>query len=357
MALNILWFSGLICSLSATTFGVIVKQWLYDYNSTNWEKRTTDEFYARWILYRSEGISDWHVQSIIASLFYLLQLSLVLFFSGLVVLLWTMRTVVASVVTALVFVVFALMSATFLLPTFHANCYFASPLAHLCYSFIQRAKYAGRLILIIFAPAVPHPEPPLTWDERERQLIQSITPDLNTKLVISTILGSATTVSSSGLDEPTSIPKGDTILHLMAGLDEQRVYTCFKAVHNATWSFGKYGGSNVPMDFWHAALLNMLLLRRDFLGERERNAEVEENIVFALRDIYYCARHAPSNWSPSENLLQALSYSAHQLSGQAQMVSVRVLFRMIAIRIHNQPPGRAKFDPSLIVQTGTLKVS
>ncbi|KAI0740533.1 hypothetical protein C8Q76DRAFT_790980 [Earliella scabrosa] len=264
IVLNTLWFSALICSLAATTFGVIIKQWLYDnHRSGSWRKRTTDEHYARWLVFRSHSIDEWHVELIIDMLFYLFQLSFVLFFVGLFLLLWTIHKVVAIVATVLISVVLALMMASYLIPVFDSTCYYVSPLTHVFYVLKELLRHSFgwmRQHLSFFGcgpPASGNPHSMMRWEKRQQKLLKDNEKKLTVKLIVATVLGYTASKSQDEADLK-AIPRGDTVLHLMKGLEPEHIRTCFKKIHEAAWHYGTYGGSNIPMDFWQACLLNLL---------------------------------------------------------------------------------------------------
>ena len=94
--LNSLWFSALICSLSSASVGILVKQWLNEYQAGISGESVE---IARLRQYRLNHLVKWHVAEIVAILPVLLQISLALFFAGLLVLLWHLHHTVAAVAT------------------------------------------------------------------------------------------------------------------------------------------------------------------------------------------------------------------------------------------------------------------
>ncbi|KAI0700360.1 hypothetical protein C8T65DRAFT_284596 [Cerioporus squamosus] len=123
---NALWFSSLICTLSASSVAIMVKQWLQQY-SLGLSGNSHDV--ARRRQYRYESLLKWHVDSIIAMLPILLMMSLIMFLAGLIILLWNLHSVVAGIATALVSVLLLFMSATTVLPAFQPDCFYLSPQA------------------------------------------------------------------------------------------------------------------------------------------------------------------------------------------------------------------------------------
>lgn len=77
---NVCWFASLILSLSTASFGMLVQQWLREYLYID---RTVPQERIRIRHFRSRGLEAWRLFEIAAVLPLLLQLSLVLFFTGL----------------------------------------------------------------------------------------------------------------------------------------------------------------------------------------------------------------------------------------------------------------------------------
>ncbi|KAI0674557.1 hypothetical protein C8Q78DRAFT_966328 [Trametes maxima] len=135
--LNAWWFSALVCSLLAASLGLQVKQWLREYlagsSSISRESIRIRQF-------RHEGLRRWHVPEIILILPMLLQVALVLFFAGLLDLLWSLHPVVAGVVTAIVAVALLFVAMTSLAPPLYADCPYKSPQSWLLCMLIQYVK-------------------------------------------------------------------------------------------------------------------------------------------------------------------------------------------------------------------------
>ncbi|KAI0631987.1 hypothetical protein C8Q77DRAFT_892221 [Trametes polyzona] len=123
--LNTLWFSSLILSLSSASVGIMVKQWVNEYNSGI--ASGTSRAIAQLRQYRLNGLIGWHVRHIVMAIPILLQVSLGLFLAGLLVLLWTLNQTVATVVSVLVGILFAFVVLTTLLPLIKPGCAYLSP--------------------------------------------------------------------------------------------------------------------------------------------------------------------------------------------------------------------------------------
>ncbi|KAH9478609.1 hypothetical protein JR316_0009066 [Psilocybe cubensis] len=96
---NIFWFTSLTLALISVLLGILCKQWLREYQRYE-GLSAKDAFPVRHLRY--EGLLGWHVPAILSSLPLLLQAALVLFFAGLIDLLWTINDLVASIVTIIV---------------------------------------------------------------------------------------------------------------------------------------------------------------------------------------------------------------------------------------------------------------
>ncbi|RPD63459.1 hypothetical protein L227DRAFT_467865, partial [Lentinus tigrinus ALCF2SS1-6] len=122
--LNALWFSSLIFSLSAASVGIMVKQWLNEYNSG---LSGTSRQIARLRQLRLNSLQRWHVKEIVAVLPVLLQIASALFFAGLLILLWQLNRTVAIVASVLVGVLAFFSISTIVLPSFATHCSYLSP--------------------------------------------------------------------------------------------------------------------------------------------------------------------------------------------------------------------------------------
>lgn len=154
--LNTMWFSSLVCSLLSASLGLLVKQWLREYlaGSSNISRES-----IRIRQYRYEGLRKWHVPEVIMCLPILLQASLVLFFIGLLDLLWTLHPVVATVTTAIFAVLMLFVATTTLLPPFYPDCPYKSPQSWLICLFAQSTKRSVAALASRYYASLYHPPP------------------------------------------------------------------------------------------------------------------------------------------------------------------------------------------------------
>lgn len=150
--LNVLWFSGLILSLASTVIGILVKQWLGECN--NGLTGNSREA-ARLRQYRLNNLAKWRVGDIIVLIPILLLISLALFLSGLLVLLWNLHPTVAVVASILVSVLGLSTVCVTLLPIFKPSCAYISPqtlvLMPLFWHVIPPAAGVG-LLFVVYLP-------------------------------------------------------------------------------------------------------------------------------------------------------------------------------------------------------------
>ncbi|KAF9251443.1 hypothetical protein L218DRAFT_1065393, partial [Marasmius fiardii PR-910] len=80
------WFLSLSLALVDALFGLLCKQWLREHKRQSKTRTPGQALALHWL--RHQSFEQWHVSSILASLPILLELSLFLFFAGLLDLLW-----------------------------------------------------------------------------------------------------------------------------------------------------------------------------------------------------------------------------------------------------------------------------
>ncbi len=125
--LNILWFSSLVSSLASASIGIIVKQWLKEYSvGLNGSSREI----ARRRQYRLNNLEKWRVATIVDVLPILLQIALVLFLTGLLLLLWNTHLTVSIAVAIVVAILIIFLVLTTILPTVLDGCCYYSPQAY-----------------------------------------------------------------------------------------------------------------------------------------------------------------------------------------------------------------------------------
>ncbi len=130
--LNSLWFSSLVFSFAAALLALFVKQWIYEAMVGGTSRES-----ARLRQYRFNGLLKWRVGTVVVALPILLQLASVLFLAGLLVLLWTLHTIVAAIASVLVGLVFTFVIGFTLLPVFKSDCSYRSPASSAIYAVLR----------------------------------------------------------------------------------------------------------------------------------------------------------------------------------------------------------------------------
>nr|VWO97402.1 Cytochrome P450 monooxygenase AKT7 (EC (AK-toxin biosynthesis protein 7) [Ganoderma boninense] len=123
--INKLWFSSLICTLASSSIALFVKQWLYELSRGLFGSNSRSM--ARRRQYRYNGLKKWHLETIFLIPFIFLQAALILFLSGLLVLLWTLDRGVATVAAILAGILFLFLIAMTVLPVFSTSGYTMVP--------------------------------------------------------------------------------------------------------------------------------------------------------------------------------------------------------------------------------------
>ncbi|EMD41503.1 hypothetical protein CERSUDRAFT_120556 [Gelatoporia subvermispora B] len=127
-----LWFASLILSLSASSISLVVRQWLNHFTSPTPQDPVCSTYIhcLRWYM----GLVGWHVAGTLSVLPLLLQMALILFLVGVVILTWTALGVsIAAVTTPLVTLLLTFLTFTTLAPIFDKTCPYKSPQALFAY--------------------------------------------------------------------------------------------------------------------------------------------------------------------------------------------------------------------------------
>ncbi|PFH47376.1 hypothetical protein AMATHDRAFT_67872 [Amanita thiersii Skay4041] len=142
---NVFWYLSLTLSLATVLIGILCLQWLREYERSDPAATPQKALALRQMRY--EGLIAWKVPSILATLPILLQLSLVLFFAGLLDFLWTLNRAVSIAVTIVVGLLLLFTFSTTLLPAIQSlfpgdmnlkvpQCPYKSPQSWLLYQLI-----------------------------------------------------------------------------------------------------------------------------------------------------------------------------------------------------------------------------
>lgn len=157
IAVNVLWFSSLICSLGTASIAILVLKWFQEYLAQGSDEVREN---TRIRQFRFDGLKRWRVDILMSLLPLLLQMSLVLFFAGLIVLLWTVETTVAAIVTVLTGIWTLFWLATIIIPSICCDCPYKSTEALALFSSVQISKHFCLLLWSLSRPfqsALPTP--------------------------------------------------------------------------------------------------------------------------------------------------------------------------------------------------------
>ncbi|KAH9891572.1 hypothetical protein C8Q73DRAFT_801061 [Cubamyces lactineus] len=136
---NSLWFSALVCTLSASSIAIMVRQWLRQYSSgLSGNSRTI----ARLRQYRYDNLHRWRVPLIVTLLPVILQLALVLFLVGLLIFLWALHRVVAAITSLFTVATFVCIAAATSMPALKTDCPYQSPQAQCLF---VTSRFLGRV--------------------------------------------------------------------------------------------------------------------------------------------------------------------------------------------------------------------
>ena len=123
---NGLWFAALSCSLSTALISMLAKQWLQAYTS-NISGSPHDR--ARQRQSRYIQLQIWNVLPIINALPLLLHVALLLFFAGLIVLLWSADLPITIATCIIVTLAYTFYCASIWLPLIYPDCPYQHPLS------------------------------------------------------------------------------------------------------------------------------------------------------------------------------------------------------------------------------------
>ncbi|KAJ3935999.1 MAG: hypothetical protein NXY57DRAFT_957693 [Lentinula lateritia] len=131
--INAVWFLSLIFSLSTVLLGILCKQWLREHRRDTPVSSSKEALELRQL--RFESLEKWGIPALLASLPLFLQLALVLFFYGLLDLLWSLNVVVAAICTVAAAISVSIPFLTTILPTYYLFKFSSSideDEAHIC---------------------------------------------------------------------------------------------------------------------------------------------------------------------------------------------------------------------------------
>jgi hypothetical protein len=138
--INGLWFTSLTLTLSSALGGVLSKGWIAKHSSTS-TRKTSNEAFARHL--RANRIRQWRVGAIISIVSLLIQMALFLFFSGLVLIVWSVDNRIKYTILTLVSITSFIYLVITFLPWFFPACPLQTPITEGT-PWIQRSGTYGR---------------------------------------------------------------------------------------------------------------------------------------------------------------------------------------------------------------------
>lgn len=142
---NCFFFASLCCSLQAAAGAILARQWLQFYSRTG--QTGSLETQARVWTNKTEGAVRWRLETVIEILPTLLQLSLTLFYAGLIDFLWQISRTVAGVVMAFTFVGVLLFSFSVIASVISPQCPYRTGITHWVSSILSFVSLVWWLIL------------------------------------------------------------------------------------------------------------------------------------------------------------------------------------------------------------------
>jgi hypothetical protein len=141
---NGLWFLSFALSLSTALIPGIIKQWLQHYTADVTGSRRSPRDRACIRQFRFMGLSRWGVRPIVELLPVLMNLSPLLFFTGMVIYLWVLSGAIAWAMAALTSISYTLYLGTSSLPLLRPQCPYKSSLTWVLHF---ASTFTGRLRL------------------------------------------------------------------------------------------------------------------------------------------------------------------------------------------------------------------
>lgn len=152
---------SLVLSLMAASIAILVKQWLHEYTDLT-SSQVEEHVHIR--QYRFGGYRRWRVSTIMKLLPLLLQISLLLFFIGLAVLLWTVSIPVTTFVMAPTVVWLIFWLSTIALPSVYGDCPYKSAESAIFFALVQQMKSSAHSVLQLLSKWLSPLESPYLFE-------------------------------------------------------------------------------------------------------------------------------------------------------------------------------------------------
>ncbi|KAH9852315.1 hypothetical protein C2E23DRAFT_885821 [Lenzites betulinus] len=267
---NCLWFSSLVTSIASASIALMIKQWLYESSTgISGSSRASTQL----LQYRMDSLKRWHVHGITAMVPLLLQIALILFLIGLVILLWNLHRVVAAVTSAFVGTLFLFLITVTITPTLCGASRYAHATRRVKYNDIPFAYFFWSKLQTL-CDLLSHAPGYRTWEGRERFVLRRQSAELNNETAI---MAYTTTLDPAHLDN---------IRVALAGEDGQPLLRCLNALGVAR------GTEEIPTSFMKrsaraaAARIVLYALRQVLAVRPTKRARTWEGDVRTLLNTY-----------------------------------------------------------------------
>ncbi|KIM20823.1 hypothetical protein M408DRAFT_122873 [Serendipita vermifera MAFF 305830] len=134
---NCLFYASLSASLVAALASVVALQWVADYDAAITRGGSSPEDRAKRRQFRHAGVVSWRMGEVIATLPLLLYFSVVLFFSGLILWMWSLNYIVGAVVAGGLALAVLFYGSSTLIAVVWISAPFRTPLSRWIYSFFN----------------------------------------------------------------------------------------------------------------------------------------------------------------------------------------------------------------------------
>lgn len=123
---NGLWFAALSCSLSTALISMLAKQWLQAYlpNISGTARHRARQRQSKYM-----HLEAWHVPAVIDALPFLLHVALLLFFAGLILLLWSASLGITLATWIIVSFAYIFYFTSIWLPLMYPDCPYQHPIS------------------------------------------------------------------------------------------------------------------------------------------------------------------------------------------------------------------------------------
>lgn len=138
--INALWFASLVTSVSTAFLAMLSKEWLADLHDGRGDTSTEMHMRGRQIQLRYDSMRNWRLSLVLPFLPFLLHISLLLFFAGLVDFLWYFNKTVGIVAATFVAGMVLIYIWTHIRSIFNATCPYRTSLTFLILIFVNSIR-------------------------------------------------------------------------------------------------------------------------------------------------------------------------------------------------------------------------